>query len=174
MTPTMTRHALPDGANRYTRDADGAELGILKPMIGRAQGGERWHLSLSLSLWTNPPKVLWHSWEAAEYALLSAMIEMDAQATVQASTAPAAYRAVFTGQAWVFDHAIEVDDGRHEFTITQAEVDDAGGLSADSDIEADDLAAARGDWDALSQAANAPDEVRNWSGPFEITLHTLA
>ncbi|UTC28647.1 hypothetical protein MARCHEWKA_01340 [Brevundimonas phage vB_BpoS-Marchewka] len=65
------------------------------------------------------------------------------------------YRATFQGQAWIMDHAIAADDARHEFFVSQAEVEECG------DRE-------NGVFDELSDAALAPVEVRNWQGPFEI------
>jgi hypothetical protein len=66
------------------------------------------------------------------------------------------YLATFTGQAWISDNAIPVDDGRFSFPVTAREVADA-----------DD------DFDSLAQAIAAPAIVREWSGPFDIRIDLL-
>lgn len=63
----------------------------------------------------------------------------------------------FIGQAWIKDNAWTVDESTVTFGITDREFDEAGGEDA-------------GDYDALMDAAAAPDMVRNWTGPFEIEI----
>lgn len=62
----------------------------------------------------------------------------------------------FQGEAWVRDHAIPVDDAHFTFLATAEEV-----------AEAHD---GYGVFDALTDAERAPAEVRDWSGPFSITV----
>ncbi|USN15596.1 hypothetical protein KIKIMORA_04780 [Brevundimonas phage vB_BpoS-Kikimora] len=70
----------------------------------------------------------------------------------------APYLAIFTGQAMIMDHAMDVDDARWTYPVTRAEFQDA--------VATHDLTA----FDALSDAAAAPAEVRAWAGPFEIKV----
>lgn len=77
---------------------------------------------------------------------------------------PTRYRAVFTPQAWINDYAVTVDaQGETEFDVT-AEIQErlaAGKEIPDSDTwESDDLISAK----------TAPEWIRNWSGPFYITV----
>ncbi|MFZ3482193.1 hypothetical protein [Sphingomonas sp. 3-13AW] len=73
--------------------------------------------------------------------------------------APITRIARFTGQAWIRDHALNVDGGVTTFGITDDEFAAAGGDDAS-------------DYDSLAGAANAPAMVRNWPGPFEIEILT--
>lgn len=77
-----------------------------------------------------------------------------------------AFEARFVGQAWINDHAMEVDDGRFTYEVTWTDIEAAGGMNAAGGPE-------RGDWDGLKAAAAAPVEVGDWTGPFEITLTSL-
>ncbi|AXQ69032.1 hypothetical protein HOU02_gp177 [Caulobacter phage CcrBL9] len=74
--------------------------------------------------------------------------------------APATRWATFVGQAWINGHTMEVDDSRVSYGVTDEEFDENGG---------DEPA----DFDALAQAARAPDWVRNWSGPFDIYISDI-
>lgn len=65
------------------------------------------------------------------------------------------YRATFQGQAWIMDHTAPVDESRHVFYVSQAEVDEC------FDRE-------NGVYDELTDAACAPPEVKGWQGPFDI------
>jgi hypothetical protein len=62
---------------------------------------------------------------------------------------------LFVGQAWIADNAMEVDDGRASYDITEAEYLEGGGDDAE-------------DYDYLAQAALAPQWVKDWAGPFEV------
>ena len=66
-------------------------------------------------------------------------------------------RVTFIGQAWINNHALEVDDSRATFLVSEAEYQAAGGDDTD-------------DYDALKDAARAPDWVKSWPGPFEIEV----
>lgn len=70
------------------------------------------------------------------------------------------YLATFRGQGEQLGHVVDLDD-RHQFPVTAAEAHDAAGP--------DDLADAV-EFDALAEAAMAPAQVREWSGPFEIDV----
>lgn len=67
------------------------------------------------------------------------------------------YLATFQGEAWINDHATAVDDARYSFPVSAAEVEDC----ADRENRV---------YDELADAAQAPLEVRAWSGPFTISL----
>lgn len=71
------------------------------------------------------------------------------------------FRATFIGQAWVMDHAVEVDDARHTFYVSPAEVEEC------FDRE-------NGVYDELTEAALAPAEVKGWDGPYDIRLEPRA
>lgn len=101
-----------------------------------------------------------------------ATLHPTAEAKLREDAAPK-FRAVFRGQAWIAGHAMEVDDSRAEFVVSQAEVDAAGGIDPECDPASDDVLSTSGDWDALAQAANAPPMVKNWPGPFDIDLFRL-
>lgn len=82
---------------------------------------------------------------------------MDAAPPAAVQPAAYPYRAVFQGQAWISDHAVPVDDARHTFCVSQAEVDECWDRG-------------NGVFDELSDAALAPGAVRNWPGPFDMSL----
>lgn len=70
----------------------------------------------------------------------------------------------FQPQAWVNDYAVDVDpDGEVEFDVTSA-VTKRGKAKAllieDDQYDSDDLRTTR----------NAPEWIRDWSGPFYITV----
>lgn len=67
------------------------------------------------------------------------------------------YLATFQGEAWINDHATAVDDARYSFPVSAAEVEDC----ADRENRV---------YDELADAAQAPLEVRAWTGPFTISL----
>ncbi|UTU07698.1 hypothetical protein CcrC1_gp506 [Caulobacter phage C1] len=79
--------------------------------------------------------------------------------TVQADDTPTRW-ATFVGQAWVQGHSMEVDDARVRYGITDAEFNANGG---------DEPA----DFDALAQAARAPQWVKDWSGPFDVYISDI-
>lgn len=75
------------------------------------------------------------------------------------------YTAQFTPQAWVDDYAIEVDaEGETEWDVTEAlsamsEADRNNAMQPDS-YESDDL----------RHTTDTPEWVKNWDGPFYITV----
>lgn len=81
-------------------------------------------------------------------------------APTDAPMGPPSYIAHFTGEAWIADHAVPVDDARISYLVTAKEVADAGGPEAHH-------------FDSLIHAGAAPDAVRTWPGPFTITVSPL-
>ncbi len=67
--------------------------------------------------------------------------------------------ATFTGQAWINDYATNVDGGVYTYLITVGDLNESRRLLSQSL-----------DLDFLKNSRNAPPEVMNWSGPFEITI----
>lgn len=66
----------------------------------------------------------------------------------------------FQPEAWINDYAVAVDDeGPDAWVVT----DDTASMIATMDEAHDDLDFVRGD-------ENAPEWVREWQGPFEITI----
>ncbi|MEQ9223778.1 MAG: hypothetical protein RJQ08_11775 [Salinisphaeraceae bacterium] len=83
-----------------------------------------------------------------------------------ADDAPAGPRVIahFTPEAWINDHAVEVDcEGRREIDVTP-EIE-AMGLEAALALKDNDYCS-----DALRTAADAPKWVRDWSGPFRVEV----
>ena len=66
--------------------------------------------------------------------------------------------ATFQGEAWVMDNAIAVDDARYDYPISLREYIDVR--------QTHDFL----DFDPLQDAAAAPGVVKNWPGPFTITV----
>lgn len=88
------------------------------------------------------------------------------------------FTATFIGQAWLRDHAIEVDDSRVSFEVTMADIKAAAQHRPDFNpdgfedhqalmtaLECEDEIR-----DDLRYAAAAPSRLRYWPGPFEIDL----
>lgn len=74
------------------------------------------------------------------------------------------YTAHFLPQAWQCDYAIEVDaEGPTTFDITE----EMKGLSKEQiDLHVRDS----GENDDFRNSPNAPQWIKDWSGPFEITV----
>jgi hypothetical protein len=68
----------------------------------------------------------------------------------------------FVPQAWVRHHAIEVDpEGATTFEVPMTDAKDGVGNWLPDRDDASDL---------LRQHENAPEWIRNWSGPFDIEI----
>ncbi len=92
-----------------------------------------------------------------------------AAAAPDAHPSPAIGAVAFVGEAWVNDHAVAVDEGSVLFLVTADDIRAAG-----YDPELPDLWSLRSaDLDGLKDVPSAPDLVRNWPGPFTITLSRL-
>lgn len=75
----------------------------------------------------------------------------------------------FTPQAWVRDQAMEVDpEGATTWFMTMHEVEDLCGASSLDDLEDDTH-----DTDALRGSIHAPQWVKDWSGPFYVSVDTV-
>lgn len=78
-------------------------------------------------------------------------------------------RCTFFPQAWVRDTAMQVDpQGPDTWTMTLLEMEETTGVSDPEEL--DDHPYQRDD---LRLSKNAPDWVKNWSGPFEIEWELL-
>ena len=85
---------------------------------------------------------------------------------------PPRYIARFSPQAWVNDYAIEVDpEGPTEWDATEGVAGMPDGYRDGLLVELETNDEARDDDDWLQRHdLNAPDWVRDWSGPFDIYL----
>jgi hypothetical protein len=83
------------------------------------------------------------------------------------STAPQ-FRATVVPEVWIRDHAVPVDQpelGDHEWTPTILPDEALLMIVGESCIDRDD---------ALLDDPNAPEWLRQWPGPFTITVHRVA
>lgn len=90
---------------------------------------------------------------------------MSQNPTQAAVSIPGPLLAIFHPQAWVNDWALEVDpEGETEFDVGP-EIRAMGREKALTLLTDDNY-----DTDELRTATNAPDWVKNWSGPFRIEV----
>lgn len=114
--------------------------------------------------------LMWDSSEWLEDPSLTFVIANAISMHMSPAGLPFTYMAEFTAEAWLNDHAISVDpEGDTVWDATVAVKESSEYFSRE--------AARNGDWidvqdnsDVLKDDPNAPEWVREWSGPFTIRV----